>query len=266
MIATLRQLFRSKPARPLPAVPAGQRIYAIGDIHGRLDLFQSLVAAIEQDERARAKADTTIVLLGDLIDRGPESAGVIALARDLAARRPTRILAGNHEEMFLQSFERLETLRHFLRFGGRETLLSYPIELAAYREMTIEETQAAMRDVVPPEDLEFISGFEDRIAIGDYLFVHAGIRPALALEEQSLQDLRWIREPFLSHCGEHGYCVVHGHTISEAVEIRANRIGIDTGAYQSGRLTAIGLEGTARWLIEAAEEAGSITTSLQAIA
>jgi serine/threonine protein phosphatase 1 len=267
MFNRLRQLLRPSdaPSPSLSSIPAGQRVYAVGDIHGRLDLFAALVEAIEGDDAARGRADTTIVLLGDLVDRGPDSAGVIDMARELQARRKVRIIAGNHEEMFLQSLEDADILRHFLRYGGRETALSYAIDETRYRDATLEEAQELLREAVPTEDLEFIAGFENHVAIGDYLFVHAGIRPGAPIEEQKRSDLRWIREPFLSHAGDHGYLIVHGHTITEEIEIRANRIGIDTGAYQSGRLTALGLEGSAQWLIEADDTSGPITTSIRPI-
>jgi serine/threonine protein phosphatase 1 len=161
--------------------------------------------------------------------------------------------------MFLGSLEKLETLRHFLKFGGRETVLSYPVDPAAYRELTLEETQALVSAVVPEQDFAFMRSFEDRFVIGDYLFVHAGIMPGVPLEAQQVQALRWMREPFLSHKGDLGWCVVHGHTIAEDVVVTPNRIGIDTGAYASGRLTALGLEGTARWVIQAcAGESGGV--------
>ena len=204
MLHRLRQLFRPKEDQPLPAIPPGQRVYAVGDIHGRRDLFDALIARIESEDSVRGYADTTIVLLGDLVDRGPDSAGVISAARALAARRKVRIISGNHEEMFLKSFEQKDVLRHFLRFGGRETLLSYPIDMVRYQESTLEEAQGLMRDAIPASDIAFLRDFEDYVTIGDYLFVHAGIRPGVALEEQVGADLRWIREPFLSHAADHG--------------------------------------------------------------
>ncbi len=259
MFNKLRKLVAAQPAPPSAAIPAGQRVYAVGDVHGRSDLFEALVAAIEADDAARARAQTTIILLGDLIDRGPDSAGVIAAARTLAARRPMRALCGNHEEMFLKSFEDLEVLHHFLRYGGRETILSYPIDIAGWNAATMEEAQAMMRWAIPEDDLEFFCTFEDAIVIGDYLFVHAGIAPGVPLAEQSTHDLRWMREPFLSHAGDHGHVVVHGHTIAEQAEVRRNRIGIDTGAYLHGRLTALGLEGEERWLVTASDNEGQIS-------
>lgn len=253
MIALFRQLLSARRARPAPAVPPGERVYAIGDIHGRRDLFDALIAAIDADDSASGPATTTVILLGDLIDRGADSAGVLAAARAWQQRRTVRILAGNHEEMFLECFNDSELMRHFLRFGGRETVLSYPVDRAAFELADVAQAQDLMRAAVPESDLAFIRGFEDRIAIGDYLFVHAGIRPGIALEQQELRDLRWIRGAFTDWRGDHGLVVVHGHTIFAAPDIRPNRIGIDTGAYRSGTLTALRLEGTNRSLLETRE-------------
>ncbi len=253
MLSTLRKLTRSKAPAPVHAIPAGERVYAVGDIHGCLDLFDALLAAIHIDDAQRSPANVTIVLLGDLIDRGPDSAGVIARARELSQSGNVRILMGNHEEMFLDSFEDEDVLRHFLRFGGQETLLSYCTDKKAYRAATRGELFAMMEEVVPEADRAFVAGFEDIVRIGDYAFVHAGVRPDIPFDEQRAHELRWIREPFLSHREAHESMIVHGHTISDEVEHHSNRIGIDTGAYTSGRLTALGLEGTDRWLLEARE-------------
>ncbi len=262
MFQALRQIFARADDVAPAAIPPGQRIYAVGDIHGRLDLFEALVAAIEADDAAAAQVETTVILLGDLVDRGADSAGVIALARDWQRRRRVRILAGNHEEMFLRSFRSLEMFRHFLRHGGRETVLSYGIDRAAFAQAELEEAQAMMCAAVPAEDIAFLEGFEDMIAIGDYLFVHAGIDPRVPIEEQKVHDLRWIREPYLSHAEQYGQVVVHGHTISDAPEDCGNRIGIDTGAFMTGRLTALVLEGTARRYIEAFEgEDGAVAVA-----
>ncbi len=243
MFQALRQIFTRREDAPVAAMSAGQRVYAVGDIHGRLDLFEALVAAIDADDAMAAPAQTTVVLLGDLVDRGPDSAGVIGLARTWQQRRTVRILGGNHEEMFLRSMGDIETFRHFLRHGGRETVLSYGVDPVRFQAATMEEAQDLMRAAVPAEDLAFLAGFEDMVAIGDYLFVHAGIDPRVPIEAQRQKDLRWIREPFLSHPDPHGLVVVHGHTISESPEDCGNRIGIDTGAFMTGRLTALALEG-----------------------
>ncbi|WP_022676013.1 metallophosphoesterase family protein [Novosphingobium sp. B-7] len=248
---------RAEPPAPPTLVPAGQRVYAVGDIHGRLDLFEQMISLIEADDAARgdhSMVKTTVILLGDLIDRGPDSAGVIDTARAWAQRRRVRILAGNHEEMFLGAFERDETLRHFLRHGGRETLLSYPIDPEDYARMTLEELRAAMPDFVPQADIAFLRGLEDQIRIGDYVFVHAGIRPGVALDEQVPGDMRWIRGEFIADRTPRDFAVVHGHTIVDEPELSPLRVGIDTGAYASGRLTAVGLEGAERWLLVAQDE------------
>jgi serine/threonine protein phosphatase 1 len=265
MLDSIRQLWAPKEANPLPYVPDGERVYAIGDIHGRLDLFAALIRAIEEDDRARGLADVTVILLGDLIDRGPHSAGVLKAVRMWQAVRKLRVICGNHEEMFLDSFDDLNVFRGFMLYGGRETVLSYPVDAAAFEAAELEEAQAMMIGAVPREDIEFIARFEDYVVIGDYLFVHAGIRPGQPLQEQSPQAMRWIREPFLSHAGLHDRIVVHGHTICDEVELERNRIGIDTGAYMSGRLTAIGLEGDQRWLIEAQEHAREISVATRAV-
>jgi serine/threonine protein phosphatase 1 len=265
MLNSLRQLWAPKQARPPATVPPGERAYAVGDIHGQLDLFTALASAIEADDAARGPAETHVVLLGDLIDRGPDSAGVLAAARAWGSRRRLRVLCGNHEEMFLRSFDNLSVFRGFLLYGGRETVLSYPIDAQRFHAANLAEAQAMMAEAVTPADRDFIATFEDYVVVGDYLFVHAGIRPGERLEEQSVEDLRWIREPFLSHAGPHEHVVVHGHTITTVPEIADNRIGIDTGAYMSGRLTALGLEGDHRWLIEAEERDERITVTTRAI-
>ena len=261
MLNSIRQLWTPKEARPPAAVPVGERVYAIGDIHGRLDLLAALIKAIEHDHNARATAVMTIVLLGDLIDRGPHSAGVLQAVRLWQSRRNLRLICGNHEEMFLRSFDDINVFNRFMVYGGFETVASYPINAAAFQAAPLEEAQAMMIEAVPHEDLELIRSFEDFVVIGDYLFVHAGIRPGEPLQDQSVQDLRWIREPFLSHSGWHEHVVVHGHTIADEPEIGHNRIGIDTGAYMSGRLTALCLEGEQRWLIETDDSDGAITVT-----
>ena len=262
MLKSLRQLWSAKEDRYAAAVPAGERVYAVGDIHGRLDLLLKLASAIEADNSARGRADSTVVLLGDLIDRGPDSAGVLSFVRRWQALRKLRVICGNHEEMFLRSFEDAGIFRNFLAYGGRETVLSFPVDAAAFHAAELEEAQALMGEAVPREDIAFIEGFEDYIEIGDYLFVHAGIRPGIPVHLQSQEAMRWIREPFLSFSGSHQHVVVHGHTITESPDFGHNRIGIDTGAYMSGRLTALVLEGDRRWLIETSDgEPGIATTT-----
>lgn len=245
------RLRRAVQPAPKASVPDGVRVYAIGDVHGRLDLLDRLLAMIDDDNRGRAPARRQIVFLGDLIDRGPDSAGVVERAMQLARALPdTRFLMGNHEEVFLKALGGDDrALRFLCRFGGRETILSYGLDEADYDRLSYEELMSVLLDLIPAEHRDFLGGFEDVVVMGDYAMVHAGIRPGVPLDAQTVGDLRWIREPFLSHAGPLDKVVVHGHTISAEVEFRPGRIGIDTGAYESGRLTALALEGGDRWTI-----------------
>jgi serine/threonine protein phosphatase 1 len=249
----LTNLFRAKrPAAPDARAPDGVRIYAVGDIHGRLDLLDRLLAIVDADDRDRGGGDTRLVFLGDYVDRGPASAGVVERLAALGRERPgTCFLAGNHEEVMLRAIAgEPAMLRAFCRIGGRDTLLSYGVDAAAYERMGYDEVAAVMMAAVPAAHLAFLNGLADRETLGDYLFVHAGVDPAVPLDEQRTQDLRWIRAPFLDHRGPLGKVVVHGHTIRPDVEYRPHRIGIDTGAYETGRLTALGLEGADRWVVQ----------------
>lgn len=256
------RLFRKGAfAKPRPRVPEGERFYVIGDIHGRCDLFDELILAIEKDDEAAGEARTTVILLGDLVDRGPESARVIETARHWGKRRKVRYIAGNHEEMFLESFEDKEMLRHFLKHGGRETVLSYGIKKKRFNELTMKQLQAELHELVPKKHRKFLAEMEDIVVAGDYVFVHAGINPKLSLEDQKRSDLRWIRDRFLKHREPFSHVVVHGHTIFEDIEITDTRIGIDTGAFRTGTLTALVLEGDQRRFIQAQEVDGAISTA-----
>lgn len=260
MLHSVRHLLaRKKPARRIAHVPAGERWYVVGDIHGRNDLFAALIEAIEADDATGVPAETTVVLLGDLVDRGDDSAGVIRTARAWSERRRVRFLAGNHEEMFLDSFDDIDTLRHFLRHGGRETVLSYGLAPEEYQRMRVAEVQDAMQRLVPAGDRTFLQGFEEYIVAGDYLLVHAGIDPARPFDQQRRSDLLWIRERFLRHEEPLSHVIVHGHTISDDIVDTQHRIGIDTGAFRTGRLTALALEGETRRRIQAvASDDGAI--------
>jgi serine/threonine protein phosphatase 1 len=242
------------PATRAWSVPAGERVYAIGDIHGCIELFEDLIRIIESDDAARGPARTRIILLGDLVDRGPGSAQVTARARAWAQSRDIDFIQGNHEEMLLASRTKIEALRGFMRFGGRETIQSYGVDSEAIFAADYEELQDLMNAAIPQDDFDFFENFRKMVQIGDYLFVHAGINPETPIEEQLGRDCRWIREPFLSHKGDFGVCVVHGHTITEEPDVCPNRIGIDTGAFLYGTLTAIGLEGTERWFLQAHDQ------------
>ncbi len=257
MIGRLKNLFgggdapADRSAMTGGHVPAGQRLYAIGDVHGRLDLLRRLLDTIERDDDARGEADTRVILLGDLVDRGPQSKQVIdeLIARDWGKRRPV-FLKGNHEEVFLMTLSgNLEALRFWTRIGGAETMASYgvPEELVEGDNMLALSDDFTPR--VPDEHAVFLNRMVDSLVVGGYSFVHAGIKPGVPLDRQKPEDLRWIRDRFLDYEGNHGTIVVHGHSISPAVEELHNRIGIDTGAYATGTLTAIGIEAGHRWFL-----------------
>ena len=237
--------------RTAPRTPKGRRAYAIGDVHGRLDLLEELLGAIEADMADRERADDYIVFLGDLIDRGPDSKGVIDRLRVLDETRYRPVfLIGNHEEVLLRLLAGERGLmKSWLRFGGAECARSYGMDPKTLDTSGEEQALAELRAAIPVDHVEFLRSFVDTFRFGDYLFVHAGIRPGIDLDAQRQVDLRWIRAPFLNDATDHGFLVIHGHTISEDVEERGNRIGIDTGAYYSGVLTAVGLQDARRWYL-----------------
>lgn len=249
----LKRLFSRKeaPAPPPAALPGGKRVYAIGDIHGRADLLDTLLEKIDADDRARGPAETALIFLGDLPDRGPASRVVIEKVMALAETRPNTIfLKGNHEELMIRVWEGdRQTASTFHRVGGRETLLSYGVSAEDYDSWDLGDVTEAAGRVVPEAHIAFLRGFRPSYRLGDYFFAHAGARPGIALDDQDEKDLRWIRSDFTESTADFGAVVVHGHTIRDDVEERTNRIGIDTGAYASGRLTAVGLEGTDRWYL-----------------
>ena len=235
------------PPIPLasPALPEGRRVYAIGDVHGRLDLLQPAIEAVRADLAAAPVERAFLVFLGDLIDRGPASNGVLELLRtaDWAGITPVFLL-GNHEEAMLAAYDGdLGALRNWVGFGGAETAESYGVPPVLLLREDWRGYWQAVRAAVPPEHIAFLRGFYDQFALGDYLFVHAGVRPGVAIDRQDPRDLRWIRDEFLLCPDHHGKVIVHGHTVADAPELLANRIGIDTGAYRTGRLTTLRLEG-----------------------
>ena len=225
---------------PAPAsLPPGQRVYAIGDVHGCLDRLQTMHELIAEDLAARPAEEAVLVHLGDYVDRGPDSAGVVAR---LAAGAPlpdvpTVNLMGNHEHMMLAALAtgETETTELWLANGGADLLQSWGVPRSAQpREWP---------SYLPMPHLMFLRDLAMRHEAGGYLFVHAGIRPGIPLDRQSRHDLMWIREPFLSWNESYGPVVVHGHTPRPEPVVRPNRIGIDTGAVMGGVLTCAVLEG-----------------------
>lgn len=246
-------MFNFSPRREQgPAGARGYRAYAVGDIHGRVDLLEHLLAKIHADLQRRPARKTMLVFVGDLIDRGPSSAQVIERLRCYRRDGVDPVfLLGNHEEVLLRIIDGdTSVVDSWLQFGGLQCLQSYGVTLARLRGRSAEQVVEIVRSAVPAEHVEFLETFVDSCRFGDFLFVHAGIRPGVEIDQQSQADLRWIREPFLFDDTDHGFVVVHGHTISDEVDERPNRIGIDTGAYRSGVLTALAIEGTHRWLID----------------
>lgn len=239
--------------RRRPTLPPGRRIYAIGDVHGRFDLLGDLVTQICSRERPIGSAGLTVLLLGDLIDRGPKSAQVINLVRQCAKVLPDLVaLKGNHEDMMVAAWRgNREALAGWLECGGAATLLSFGIELPRLDPGDPDALVAAMRTAISEETIDWLDALPLSYPCGDYLFVHAGIRPGLPLDQQEPTDFMWIRDEFLDYGASHGPMIVHGHTVSEQVDFRRNRIGIDIGAYRTGRLAALRLEGTQRKVIVA---------------
>lgn len=217
--------------------------------------MDQLLAAIDADDARRPQGNTTLIFLGDLIDRGPDSSGVIERLRHLSAERPSaRFLLGNHEEVYLSSLDGdVAALRFFHRIGGDTTIMSYGISEAEYAAADYPELLARFQDRVPAEHISFVRSFEDMIIIGDYAFVHAGIRPDVALSDQRAKDLRWIRSEFLDHAKPFEKMIIHGHSITGNVDACANRIGLDTGAYASNKLSAMGFEGMDRWILDTSQ-------------
>ncbi|MGQ0558408.1 MAG: metallophosphoesterase family protein [Sphingosinicella sp.] len=249
----LKRLFNGlfSGQQPRRAGAPGFRAYAIGDVHGRLDLLDDILARIEADAARRPPKPTYLIFLGDLVDRGPESRGVIerVIQPPIAGMTPVYLM-GNHEEAMLAVLDgQPGILWNWLRFGGSECIASYGLEPVALEHMSEDDAVELIRRVVPPAHRRFLASFADTFSFGDYLFVHAGIRPGLPLEDQLRRDLRWIREPFLSDTSDHGQIVVHGHTIVDTIDEFGSRIGIDTGAYRSNVLTAIAVEGERRWYL-----------------
>ncbi|MFV3131444.1 metallophosphoesterase [Niveispirillum sp. KHB5.9] len=248
---------RAPPAGPPPrsgppAVPDGLRVYAVGDIHGESRLLERMLEAIRADAADHPPSATILVFLGDYIDRGPDSRGVLdILAGDPLPGCGVRHLAGNHEAALVDFLDGRAGGMDWLAFGGMETVASYG--LAPPRSPTpalLARLRAELPDRMPPAHLDFLHGLDHSCAIGDYGFVHAGIRPGRAFTEQSPVDLLRIREPFLSDPRPHDRVIVHGHTITAAPEKLPNRIGIDTGAYATGILTALRLVGTEQGFLQ----------------
>lgn len=250
------RLFGKKPkSESLPSTE-GRLVYAVGDVHGRLDVLEPLLHDIAEDVvKTRAEARPLLVFLGDYVDRGPASKGVVDLILRLQSDDffDTVALKGNHEEALLQFLEEPNFGATWMEHGGGTTLVSYGVQPPATR--TDPEAWMKTRDAfdaaLPAAHRQFYRGLKLMEHAGDYAFVHAGVRPGVPLEEQSERDMLWIRHEFLQDRGPFGKVIVHGHTPSEEAQLTRHRLGIDTGAYATGVLTAVRLHETEQRLIQA---------------
>jgi serine/threonine protein phosphatase 1 len=243
--------FKSRAVVGIPATAPGERIYAIGDIHGRHDLLVELLERIGDHGRSlETKAKTHLILLGDMVDRGPDSAKVLRLVRKIQAQHESMVvLRGNHEELMLGALDgRPGMLRGWMRTGGRATLRSFGLEPPPSGDDPTEFLQLA-NATIPQELLQWMRNLPLSARSGSYFFCHAGIRPGVPIARQKRTDLLWIREDFLTDDRDHGAIIVHGHSEAATLDEQVNRIGVDTGAYRTGVLTALYLEGEERGYI-----------------
>ena len=254
----LSRLFRSRTEvapRAAPAVPEGTVVWSVGDIHGRLDLLQPLVDAIVADLQASAATRRMVVFLGDYIDRGPDSRGVLQLLDALSDTPGVdwRFLKGNHEQAMLSFLGDPSAGSKWCDYGGDQALRSYGLRVPdlLHRTEAWARVAADLRHKLTAREVAFLEDLELSVAVGDYFFAHAGARPGLALDRQSAEDLMWIRRTFLDSKVRFEQVVVHGHTPETEVYADERRIGIDTKAYETGVLTALRLEGQARSILQA---------------
>lgn len=241
------------------SISPGLALYAVGDVHGRLDLLEDLLRRIGEDAaRHPDDSERTLIFLGDYIDRGPSSRGVVErlLEGPLPGFTTVRLM-GNHEDALLAFLDADSDGLDWLTFGGLETLLSYgvPLRTLPSSGQQVSELRQALANSLPARHLEFFRHCDLRHSVGDYVFVHAGVRPGIALEKQAPVDLMWIRDDFLrSRIPLPGRVIVHGHTIVDLPQDRSHRINVDTGAFASGRLTALALRGTERRFISTLDD------------
>lgn len=252
------RLFGRRPSRQPGEIPAGQAVYAIGDVHGRLDLLDDLLVQIRDDAERHSDGDRSLVFLGDYVDRGSESRGVVErLLIDPLPGFATVRLMGNHEEAMLAFLDGASDGLDWLSFGGLETLMSYGVPLRSLPNTgeAVRALREALAGAVPDRHVAMLRRCVLHHSVGDYLFVHAGVRPGISLDRQSATDLLWIRDDFLRvRTPMPGRVVVHGHTIVDLPQNRGHRINIDTGAFVSGRLTCLVLRGTERRFLSTGDE------------
>lgn len=232
---------RASPRRP--SIPPGERVYAIGDIHGRIDLLDDILNLIDADIAHSRPVIATLVFLGDYVDRGPDSACVLSRLAEVRETYRAIFLKGNHEWLLSEFLENPRMLEGWAKIGGLETLMSYGLKPALpITPARSQELASQLSEFMPDWHRDFLANLPLAHISGDYLFVHAGIRPKKSLVKQTQQDMLWIREDFILYEGCHEKFVIHGHTPIREPEICSNRINIDTGAWVTGRLTCLVLE------------------------
>ena len=229
-----------------PVLPHGIRIYAVGDIHGRSDLLVRLLCSVDADCRRRPVNRPITVFIGDYIDRGPSSRDVLDLLIQWGRNHETVFLRGNHETFLPRFIADSKTLDEWRQCGGLQTLLSYGLKPSINPDRK-EQVRLAdeLAAALPKQHVDFLSSLQISFSCGDFLFVHAGIRPGIPINKQTEDDLLWIREEFLSHEDPFERFVVHGHTPVSAPDLCSNRLNIDTGAFATGHLTCMVIEGSA---------------------
>lgn len=224
----------------VPRIPDGRCVYAVGDIHGRADLLERLLEQIWADA---PETSNTLVFLGDYVDRGPSTKAVLDLLIDL--KRPgwdIVCLRGNHEQILLEYLQNPEVYQAWRSFGGTETLLSYGVRPPVFSDTKeLQRAQAEFVAALPQAHVRYLNSLPNSYSVGDYFFVHAGVRPGISLERQLPEDLLWIRDEFLNSDARLGKVIVHGHSPMDQPIVKPNRIGVDTGAYATGTLTAVKL-------------------------
>jgi len=228
-----------------PRLPEGVRIYAISDIHGCAHLLEPLLKVIDADVRSGRPCDAVEVYLGDYIDRGPDSRATLDLLAERGRSRNAVFLCGNHEAFLVEVLRDPSRLAAWFRVGGMQTLISYG--LAPSAEPDADEQAALVNELwaaIPDPHRAFLNGLRLTFTCGDFLFVHAGVRPGIPIPEQKPTDLLWIRDEFLNSQMDFGKYVVHGHTPVRSAEFLPNRANIDTGAYATGNLTLLSIEGS----------------------
>jgi serine/threonine protein phosphatase 1 len=217
-----------------------RRIYAVGDIHGMAQLLADVFARIDADLAQRPRQHATEVFLGDFIDRGPESARVLSMLIERTRTRDCALVVGNHELAMVRAMLSDASVEPWLRLGGRETMMSYGVVPPPV--LPAPDSMRAFRASFASRHAELPRLWRPYHRIGDFVFVHGGVRPGVPLEQQSLTDLTGIRSEFLNSEAPHGFVVVHGHTPRAAPEFRANRINLDTQAYLTGKLSCLAID------------------------